>query len=46
MGRREIADFSLGLTFGVLFLGVLLTSRYGAKVQAAKKRPVRKGAKS
>lgn len=39
---ENIADFSLGLVFGVLLLGALFTSRYGAKVQAAKRRILHK----
>lgn len=42
---ENIANFLLGLVFGVLLLGVLFTSRYGAKVQAAKQRLLHKGIK-
>lgn len=39
---ENIADFSLGLVFGVLILGALSTSRYMAKIQAFKKRLLHK----
>ncbi len=39
----NIADFSLGLVLGVLILGALSTSRYMVKIQAFKKRLLRKG---
>lgn len=35
---EKVADFSLGLVLGALLTGVLFTSRYGAKVRAAKRR--------
>lgn len=34
----EIADFGLGLVFGMLLVGLLFTSRYGRKIRAAKRR--------
>lgn len=39
---ENIASFSLGLVFGTLLLGALFTSRYMAKIQAAKKRLIMK----
>ncbi|MCI8639245.1 MAG: helix-turn-helix transcriptional regulator [Coprococcus sp.] len=42
---ENIADFSLGLVFGVLILGTLFTSRYMGRIQAFKRRILhRKGA--
>ena len=35
---EKIADFALGLVLGMLLVGVLYTSRYGAKVKAFKMR--------
>lgn len=35
---EEIADVSLGFVFGMLLVGVLMTSKYGLKIKAFKKR--------
>lgn len=41
---EDIASFSLGLVFGVLLVGTLLTSRYMTKIQAFKRRLLFKNA--
>lgn len=39
---EDIASFALGLVFGVLLVGALFTSRYGAKLRAMKRRLLRR----
>lgn len=41
---EDIASFSLGLVFGVLLVGTLMTSRYMTKIQAFKRRLLFKNA--
>lgn len=40
---EDIASFSLGLVFGTLLVGTLMTSRYMTKIQAFKRRLLFKG---
>lgn len=40
---EDIASFALGLTFGVLLVGVLYTSRYMVKIRAFKMRLLHRG---
>ena len=35
---RNILDFSQGLAVGMLLVGIIMSSRYGAKVRAFKQR--------